>query len=160
MPVAEQRGAGERSLWPMTPRITWRYLVAFAALTMLCGTSHKFVDHFKGSHSLSWIWYQDGQFIHVSAGCDAHLTKAYWAAMANPLFTFGLVWVGYFVLRSRNERTKRLDFALIFANFPVNRLLFVVLNGNDEQYANRLMFGRSARGTGRDGCWGIRCLRI
>ena len=144
MAFAEQRRAVERSLWHMTLRITWRYLVAFAALTMLCGTSHEFVHHFTGAILCHGFGTKTFNSFTLAPGCDADLTKAYWAAMAGPLFTFGLMWVGYFMLRGRNEAAKRLGFALIFANFPVNRMLFVVLNGNDEQYANRLMFGRSA----------------
>ena len=33
----------------MQLRVGWRYLVAFAALTILCGTSHEFAHHFAGA---------------------------------------------------------------------------------------------------------------
>jgi len=127
----------------MTIRISWRYLVAFAALTILCGTSHEFVHHFAGAALCGAFGTKTFNSFSLAPGCNANLTKAYWAAMAGPIFTFGLMWIGFVMLRRGNAAAKRMGFALVFANFPVNRMIFVFLGANDEQYASRLMFGRS-----------------
>ena len=127
----------------MTISISWRYLIAFAALTILCGTSHEFVHHFAGAALCGAFGTKTFNSFSLAPGCSANVTKAYWAAMSGPIFTFGLMWIGYAMLRRSNSASKRMGFALIFANFPVNRMFFVLLGANDEQYANRLMFGRS-----------------
>ncbi|MES2390572.1 MAG: hypothetical protein V4555_02950 [Acidobacteriota bacterium] len=126
----------------MTLRITWRYVVAFAALTMLCGTSHEFAHHFAGAALCGGFGTKTFNSFTLAAGCDASVVKRYWAALAGPVFTFGLMWAGYVMLRSKSEPRRMMGFALVFANFPVNRMLFVLLGQNDEQYAGRLMFGR------------------
>ncbi|MDP9017059.1 MAG: hypothetical protein M3N19_01895 [Candidatus Eremiobacteraeota bacterium] len=123
--------------------LSWRYLLAFCALTILCGTSHEFVHHFTGAALCGHFGTKTFNSFTLAAGCDSNLVAVYWSAMAGPIFTFGLLWVGYFLLRRADAGSKGLGFALIFANFPINRMLFCLLNSNDEQYANRLLFGNS-----------------
>lgn len=60
-----------------------------------------------------------------------------------PLFTFGLMWWGLFLLRGSDERRRRFGFALVFANFPVNRMGFALFGWNDEQWVARHVFGQS-----------------
>ena len=43
-----------------------------------------------------------------------------------------------------DEGSKQLGFALIFANFPINRIGFALLNMNDEQYVTAHFFGHSS----------------
>ncbi len=123
--------------------MSWRYVVAFAALTMLCGTSHEFVHHFTGAALCGAFGTKTFNSFTLAEGCDADVMKGYWAAMAGPIFTFGLMWVGFVMLRSGREARRLMGLALVFANFPINRMLFVLLGSNDEQYASRMMFGRS-----------------
>jgi len=129
----------------MTLNISWRYLVAFAALTILCGTSHEFVHHFTGAALCGAFGTKTFNSFSLAPGCDTDITKAYWAALAGPILTFALMWIGYAMLRRDDRASKRMGFALVFANFPVNRILFVLLNQNDEQYADKMMFGHSRR---------------
>ncbi len=128
----------------MKIQLSWRYIVAFIALTILCGTSHEFVHHFTGALLCGAFGTKTFNSFTLAAGCDDNLTKVYWAAMAGPIFTFGLMWVGLAMMRRPAESMRRMGFALVFANFPINRMLFVLLNQNDEQYANRMMFGERA----------------
>jgi len=127
----------------MTLKLSWRYLVAFAALTILCGTSHEFVHHFTGAALCGAFGTKTFNSFSLAPGCETDITKAYWAAMAGPILTFALMWIGYAMLRRDDPSAKRMGFALVFANFPINRMLFVLLNQNDEQYANKMMFGTS-----------------
>ena len=127
----------------MTLKLSWRYLVAFAALTVLCGTSHEFVHHFTGAALCGAFGTKTFNSFSLAPGCETDIAKAYWAAMAGPILTFALMWIGYAMLRRDDPAAKRMGFALVFANFPVNRMIFVLLNQNDEQYASKMMFGES-----------------
>jgi hypothetical protein len=123
-------------------RLTWRYLVAFAALTILCGTSHEFAHHFAGAAICGEFGVKTFNSFDLAPGCDAK-PGSFWATVAGPVFTFGLMWWGMFMLRTRDERRRRLGFALIFANFPINRMGFVLFGWNDEQWVARHLFGSS-----------------
>jgi hypothetical protein len=123
-------------------RLTWRYLVALAALTILCGTSHEFAHHFAGAVICGKFGVKTFNSFDLAPGCDANPTS-FWATVAGPVFTFALMWWGAFLLRSSDERRRQLGFALIFANFPVNRMGFVLFGWNDEQWVARHLFGSS-----------------
>ena len=127
----------------MKINITWRYAAAFLFLTILCGTSHEFVHHFAGAAVCGEFGYKTFNSFVLPEACRANPYKL-WATAAGPLFTFALVWLGLYQMRRADEKSKRLGFALIFANFPVNRLLFALLGGNDEQYIAQQLFGKSA----------------
>ncbi|MGI9089599.1 MAG: hypothetical protein ACR2GG_00690 [Gemmatimonadaceae bacterium] len=123
-------------------RLTWQYLAAFAALTILCGTSHEFVHHFTGAAICGRFGLKTFNSFDLAPGCDSNPWSV-WATVAGPLFTFALMWWGLVLLRSEDERRRRLGFALIFANFPVNRMGFVLFGSNDEQWVARQLFGHS-----------------
>jgi len=53
------------------------------------------------------------------------------------------MWLGVLRLRRSDEGSKQLGFALIFANFPINRIAFALLHMNDEQYLTAHFFGNS-----------------
>ena len=122
--------------------LTWRYLIGFAALTLLCGTSHEFAHHFSGAAICGKFGYKTFNSFELAPGCDANPISL-WATAAGPLFTFGLMWWGLFLLRSDDERGRNFGFALIFANFPINRLLFILIHSNDEQWVAYRLYGHS-----------------
>ena len=130
-------------MYPVYLRLSWQYLVAFAALTILCGTSHEFVHHFAGAAICGEFGYKTFNSFKLAPGCAANPWRL-WATVAGPLFTFALMWWGMALLRGADEGRRRLGFALVFANFPVNRLLYVLLGANDEQWVARQLAGRSA----------------
>ncbi len=75
-------------------------------------------------------------------GCDANPLR-FLATAAGPLFTFALMWVGALMLRSEESEEKYIGYALIFENFPINRMLCVLLGWNDEQYMAQQLYGDS-----------------
>ena len=128
----------------MNINITWRYVAAFLFLTVLCGTSHEFVHHFAGALVCGEFGYKTFNSFVLPEGCRDNPYKLL-ATAAGPLFTFALLWLGLYRMRRRaDEKSLRLGFALIFANFPINRLLFALLGANDEQYIASQLFGKSA----------------
>ena len=127
----------------MKSSLSWRYLVPFLSLVMLCGTSHEFAHHFTGAMICGCFGTKTFNSFQLCLGCEA--SRSYWilATYAGPIFTFALLWIGWYQLRSHDPMKKQLGFALIFANFPINRILFALLRYNDEQYAASVLFGES-----------------
>ncbi len=62
--------------------LTWRYLVAFSALIMLCGTSRELVHHFTDAIVRHGFGTKTFNSFTLDAGCDADLT-----AQARSLFS-------------------------------------------------------------------------
>lgn len=129
----------------MQLRITWQYLVTFAALTILCGTSHEFVHHFAAAGICGEFGLKTFNSFSLAPSCAA-TPVTLWATVAGPLFTFGLMWWGMFMLRHPDERRRQLGFALIFANFPINRMVFVLMGWNDEQWTAKQLVGNDPAG--------------
>lgn len=127
----------------MKIKITGKYIIAFLFLTILCGTSHEFVHHFAGAAVCDEFGYKTFNSFVLPESCRNNPYKL-WATAAGPAFTFALVWFGLYRLRKPDGKSRQIGFALIFANFPVNRLLFAMLDGNDEQYIAHQLFGKSA----------------
>ena len=123
-------------------RLTWQYVAAFAALTILCGTSHEFTHHFAGAAVCGAFGTKTFNSFELAPGCGANPWRLL-PTVAGPLFTFALMWWGMFLLRGADESGRRLGFALVFANFPVNRMAFALVGWNDEQWVARQLFGHS-----------------
>ena len=127
-------------------RLNGRYVVAFLALTILCGTSHECAHHFAGAAMCGCFGVKTFNSFDLCASCEGNVPAFFVSTWAGPLLTFGLMWVGALRIQRGSSAQQRLGFALVFANFPVNRLLFVVLGWNDEQYVTRTLFGETQVG--------------
>lgn len=127
----------------MIVKLSPKYLLAFFCLTILCGTSHEFVHHFTGAIICRCFGYKTFNSFELCKGCQELHPSYYWAILAGPLFTYGLMWLGLYQLSQSPSGNKQLGFALIFANFPINRIIFALMHKNDEQYAATLLFGHS-----------------
>ena len=125
----------------MDIRITPRYLVAFAALILLCGLGHEFAHHVTAAAVCGHFGYKTFNSFDLAAQCGNRPLAFVLSNWAGPLFTYALMWLGWHRLDSANPGTRRLGLALIFANFPVNRLFFAMLGWNDEQFVTRTVIG-------------------
>ncbi|MEM7297987.1 MAG: hypothetical protein AAF391_06945, partial [Bacteroidota bacterium] len=104
------------------------------------GTSHEFAHHFSGALVCGCFGYKTFNSFELCAGCNSNplwILPTY----IGPIFTFALMWVGLYQLKKGNNNQKQLGLALVFANFPVNRILFALMGSNDEQYAASILFG-------------------
>ena len=128
----------------MTIRLTPKYLIAFLALTILCGTSHEFAHHFIGALICRCFGTKTFNSFDLCPSCNRNEFAFAAANWAGPLLTYGLMWFGVLRLMRPDEGSKQLGFALIFANFPINRIGFALLNMNDEQYVTAHFFGHSS----------------
>lgn len=122
--------------------LSWGYIIAFLALTVLMGTSHEFVHHFAGAAICGEFGFKTFNSFVLPAGCEENPWSLL-ATLAGPLFTFGIMWWGASLLGRKDPAQRQLGFALIFANFPINRLLFVLLYSNDEHWLANQLFGSS-----------------
>lgn len=119
--------------------LTWSSLLAFIALNFFLGEAHELV-HTGLGRVMCGCW--GTRDFNVWGLCDtcAHAPLRQLAATyAGPLFTFAVMWVGYYLLKPGNSLVQHsVGFALVFANLPFARLLGgVFMGGNDEVYALR-----------------------
>ena len=127
-------------------KLSLPYVIAFLALTILCGTSHEFVHHFVGAASCGCFGYKTFNSFELCSSCAGNRLAFIAATWAGPLFTYGLMWLGVYRLSKPSTAARQLGFALIFANFPINRIGFALIGWNDEQYVTNKIFGHSPLG--------------
>lgn len=125
----------------MQMTMTPRYLAAFAALIVMCGLGHEFAHHVTGAAICGAFGTKTFNSFDLAPNCANPALALVVANWAGPLFTYALMWLGWHRLDSGNPGTRRLGLALIFANFPVNRLFFAMLGWNDEQFVTRTVIG-------------------
>lgn len=122
------------------------YIIAFLALTILCGTSHEFVHHFVGAAFCGCFGYKTSNSFTLCPSCAGNRLAFIAATWAGPLFTCGLMWLGVYRLFQPSSASRQLGFPLIFANFPINRIGFALIGWNDEQYVTNKIFGHTTLG--------------
>lgn len=121
----------------------WRYLAAFAALIVLCGLGHEFAHHVTGAVFCGAFGTKTFNSFSLAEACANRPLAFVLSAWAGPIFTYGLMWLGWHRLVSGDAGQRRLGLMLIFANFPINRLLFAMMGWNDEQFVTRRVIGDS-----------------
>lgn len=80
-----------------------KWLVAFLALTILCGTSHEFVHNFTGAALCGGFGLKTFNSYSLVPGCGGW--REIVANLAGPAFTFGLMWWGASLLFSRKSQS-------------------------------------------------------
>ncbi len=115
-------------------RLSTPYTVAFFALTILCGTSHEFAHHFVGAAFCGCFGFKTFNSFDLCPSCAGNQLAFIAATWAGPLLTYGLMWLGVYRLFRPSLAARQLGLALIFANFPINRIGFALIDWNDEQY--------------------------
>lgn len=117
--------------------LTWHSLLAFMLLLFVAGEAHELV-HTGLGRLLCGCWgTRDFNVWSLCAACDHRPYVQLAATLSGPLFSFALMWVGYWLMGSPSSaRRWSLGFALVFASIPFARILGAVLmGGNDEVYA-------------------------
>ena len=111
----------------MKIRLSLSYVITFLALTILCGTSHEFVHHFVGAAFCGCFGFKTFNSFDLCSSCAGNRLAFVAATWAGPLFTYGLMWLGVYRLSNSSGAARQLGFALIFANFPINRIGFALI---------------------------------
>ncbi len=117
----------------MKIKLTFKYSIAFLSLTFIMSELHEIV-HTSVGRIICGAWgKRDFNAWELAESCDGN-PLAWLSTFAGPFFTFIMVWVGGFLLKSNNSiQQKSLGFSLIFANTPFARLLNPVMSCGDEQ---------------------------
>jgi len=123
-------------------RMTWRYCLAFYCVGMLYISLHELVHHVSG-YLICGDWGYKS-FNYFETACEG-TTKSWFATYAGPLFTFSAMWVGAWLLENGSSNYRRhLGFAMVFAQWPLQRMISPFFYMNDEYYAASRMFGQTS----------------
>jgi hypothetical protein len=128
----------------MQVHLSGRYLIAFAALTLLCGLAHELAHHAVGAALCGAFGVKTFNSFALSPACANPRLAFVASTSAGPLVTYGLMWRGRHQLLGADPSTRQRGFALIFANFAIQRIVFALLHANDEQWVTYHLFGRDA----------------
>jgi len=124
----------------ITLRFTWKYCLAFYCVIMLYVSVHELVHHFSAFALCGGEW-GFKTFNYFETACEG-TTLSYLATFMGPLFTFGAMYYGAYLLKPNNsELKKHLGFAVIFAQLPMQRMVSPFFRMNDEFYASAALFG-------------------
>ncbi|MCB0376232.1 MAG: hypothetical protein KDD04_09965 [Sinomicrobium sp.] len=125
----------------MRLKITWKYCLAFYCVIMLYASLHELVHHFAGFAICGEWGYKT--FNSFETACEG-TRQSYLATYAGPLFTYVMMYVGMYLLRTGNSTyQKQLGFAMIFAQLPFQRMTGPLFHMNDEYFATVKLYGAS-----------------
>ncbi|NVK52116.1 MAG: hypothetical protein HWD85_04220 [Flavobacteriaceae bacterium] len=125
----------------MILKLTSKYILTFLALTFVMHELHEIVHTTVGRIICGCWGKRDFNFWSICESCTTEKSYSLLATFAGPVFTFAMIWIGAFLLSSKNSiQKKALGFSLVFANLPFGRILTASLGGGDEVYAlNKLL---------------------
>ncbi len=72
-------------------------------------------------------------FWGLCKGCEDPL--AILATYAGPLYSFAIIWFGYYFLTKQTSRQKSIGFTLVISTMPISRVITPLFGGGDEVYA-------------------------
>ena len=119
----------------MRLNLNWKITVAFILLMFLLHETHEIV-HTTIGRAICGCWgFRDFNVWNLCEGCIEQKPYAIIATFAGPIYTFALVWLGYWWLTKSTSQTKKsFGLALIFGNMPFARILGALLGGGDEVF--------------------------
>ncbi|MFP2995621.1 hypothetical protein ABN763_06905 [Spongiivirga sp. MCCC 1A20706] len=117
----------------MTLRFSYPYATAFCLLLFLCGELHELV-HTSVGRLLCECWgSRDFNVWSLCESCKISDQLSTIATFAGPMFSFGLIWLGWLLLKKNDKKgIKSLGFSLIFANLPFARIYTAAYGAGDE----------------------------
>lgn len=139
----------------MNAHISTRYLVVFAALTLVLVEAHEQV-HAVATRLLCGGW-ASRVFDNVLSYRDCSAARMALVDIAAPLFSYVVLWLGAIAMWRPSPRTQALGFTLAFASLPFGRLVpqvVTVFVGNataDEYSFVRRMAGDAMNRAGAGG---------
>lgn len=114
------------------------WLLAFAALVFIHAEFHE-IAHTAVGRVLCGAW-GPRNFNYWEIACSDRPALLL-SSVAGLLFSYGLMWVGYYLLRPRTSaERKSIGFCLVFAAIPFGRLVTVGLGGGDEMFLLETLF--------------------
>jgi len=116
----------------MKIKITWKFIVAFIALTFVMLELHEIVQTTVGRLICGCWGKRDFNAWEICENCHNN-SLAWLSTLAGPIFTFIMIWIGANFLKMQNtNQQKSLGLALIFSNTPFGQILNPLLKSGDE----------------------------
>jgi len=128
-------------LWPVKPDLDLRTVPAFLGLLFVMGEAHEIV-HTAVGRLLCGCWGpRDFNVWGLCEGCSEEVSFAILATIVGPVFTFGVIWWGFALLRAgASPEQKSMGFCLVFGNMPAARIFTAAMGGGDEVYSLQHIF--------------------
>src|SRR3712207_1471874 len=116
----------------MKINLNLRTVFAFLALLFVCHELHE-IAHTATARLQCGCWgNRDFNVWDICAACTGQI-NAIWASMAGPILTYGLIWMGFFMMSKTSAPSyQSFGWLLVFANKPFARLFTVLMRGGDE----------------------------
>ncbi|WP_431163805.1 hypothetical protein [Flagellimonas beolgyonensis] len=121
-------------------KINLKYCIAFYLLIMLYASLHELIHHFSAYFICGDWGYKS--FNYFETACEG-TRKSWYATYTGPIFSFIMMYVGMYFLKSPIEYKKQLGFATIFAQLPLQRMAMPFFKMNDEYIAMAQLFGNT-----------------
>lgn len=129
----------------LTPRNT----TALLALTFLMQETHE-LAHTSVGRLICGCWGpRNFNLWGLCRQCAAGEPLTLLATFAGPLYSFSVIWIGYYLLYRASARAKSVGFALVVSSMPFSRVLTPLIGGGDE------IFGMTRLGVDHALAWGI-----
>lgn len=123
----------------MNLKITWKYLLALFALTIVSGELHEQVHINTGRIVCGGYGPRDFNVWQTAADC-ANPSLAFLATLAGPLWSYLLMWMGALLLvKAKSADYKAVGFSLVFAPLPFARVFTAFMGGGDEKTVLKML---------------------
>lgn len=115
--------------------LTARNSVALLALSFLMQETHE-LAHTSVGRVLCGCWgKRDFNVWGLCRDCATEAPLTLLATFAGPLYSFSVIWLGYYLLTRVSAGTKSIGFALIVSSMPFSRVLTPIFGAGDEIFA-------------------------
>ena len=115
----------------MKIKLNYKFAISFTALTFVLGEAHEIVHTTVGRIICGCWGLRDFNSWGICESCTDPF--ALWSTVAGPVFTFIIMWIGYFIIVENKSKNRNiLGFSLIFASLPFGRILNAILGIGDE----------------------------
>jgi hypothetical protein len=122
-------------------RITWKYLLAFFALTIVSSELHEQVHINTGRILCGSYGERNFNAWQTAADCSA-TSWAFLATVTGPLYSYFVMWLGVWLLiKAKRESYKTIGFSLVFAPLPFARIFTALAGGGDEKVVFQALLG-------------------
>jgi hypothetical protein len=114
--------------------LTMRNSIALLALSFLMQETHELAHTFVGRIICGCWGKRDFNVWGLCGDCGSAIPISVLATFAGPLYSFSVIWMGYYLLTKSSIKTKSLGFALIVSSMPFSRVLTPIFGGGDEVF--------------------------
>jgi len=116
----------------MQLKLTWQYALAFMAFVFVFGQLHG-VMHLVNARSICGVPGTQIDFnLWTASDSCAGNPQVWMATLFGPVFSYIIMWVGFFMLLSKNKNLWAAGFVLALGNLPFARIFTAAMGGGDE----------------------------